>query len=93
MPSLEDRLRNALRAEPLNARGDLEALEDGKIFGHVVSDSFVDLDYEDRRKLIRVAIEKAVQSGSLTTDDVQNISTLLTYTPAEWDTILTDTKN
>lgn len=90
MSTLLEKLK-AVVEEMLDGEADLETLPNGHVCGHVISPHFRDKDYEDRRALIKQAIEEGRQAGRLDATDVQRISTLLTYTPEEWSVAITDT--
>ncbi len=91
MPSLEEKLITIVKTR-LDGEADLETLENDHVCGHVISPHFVGLDFHDRRQLIKKAIQEALRQGELNDDDMPLISTLLTYTPAEWSVVLTDTE-
>ncbi len=90
MVSLEERLRGIL-IEGLGGEADLETLPNGHVCGHVISPQFEGLDYENRRKKIRELLDAKQEAGDLSKEDRLNVSTLLTYTPAEWSVATTDT--
>lgn len=81
---LEARLMKLLRRQ-LDAGGsDLETLPNGNVCGHVVSKRFEGCDYAERRSMIREVINESRRNGELSAADITKISTLLTYTPGEW---------
>jgi hypothetical protein len=90
--TLADKLTRIIQSE-LEGTVDLETLPNGHVCGHVVSPRFEDKDYQDRRLLIRDALLKHVQQGDLTDDEHGRVSTLLTYTPDEWNVVLSDTND
>jgi len=90
MEALHEKLMRII-AEDLRGKAELETLPNGRVTGDVISPQFEGKDYADRRALIRDAITRRVDSGYLTPDEAVNVDTLLTYTPDEWDVILTDT--
>jgi len=91
MATLEEKLRRIVK-DDLEGSAELETLPNGHVSGDVVSPLFEDKDYHDRRQLVREAIQKHVASGELSPDEQLQISTLLTYTPAEWDVATSDSK-
>ncbi|MCC7293728.1 MAG: hypothetical protein IT449_16850 [Phycisphaerales bacterium] len=92
MQTLQDRLAQIVRTR-LKGEADLETLPNEHVCGHVISPLFMDLDYQDRRRIIRKALDEAIEEGILVPSDQPLISTLLTYTPAEWSVVLTDIKD
>ena len=87
---LKDRLETILIKGLENAQTDLETLPDGHVCGHVVSPEFERLDFEERRKRIRALLDQAATDGNLHQSELLQVSTLLTYTPAEWSTATSD---
>jgi hypothetical protein len=83
MASLQDKL-TALFLKLADGDSHLRTLPNGHVSGHVISSEFETLDYEARRLRLRQVIDAAVAAGVLTTTETLAISTLLTYTPAEW---------
>jgi acid stress-induced BolA-like protein IbaG/YrbA len=89
MPTLEEKLKNLLEANLADGLADLETLPDKQVCGHVVSSEFRGKDYGTRRQRIREVFEVARDDGRLTAEEFLHISTLLTYTPEEWDVVTT----
>ncbi len=89
MATLEQKLMRIVE-EDLQGEARLETLPGGHVSGDVVSPLFEGKDYRDRRLLIREAIRRHVELGDLTADEQHQVGTLLTYTPAEWNVVLTD---
>jgi hypothetical protein len=87
---LRDRLARLIEDRLDDGKADLETLPNGHVSGHVVSSEFENQDYEQRRIRIREMLDDAVRRGDLDPDDPPRISTLLTYTPAEWTVASTD---
>jgi len=81
---LEKRLMELIRERLDGGESELETLPNGHVCGHVVTRRFEGMDYAQRRAIIRAAIEAGKEAGELSNDDVSLISTLLTYTPDEW---------
>lgn len=84
MATLQEKLERIIHSGLVEARAELEVLPNGDVCGHVISTEFDGKMYEDRRKRLSRLWEKGVRDGELSSDDVAKISTLLTYTPAEW---------
>jgi uncharacterized tellurite resistance protein B-like protein len=84
METLEPKLKRLIEAGIPETEAHLETLPGGHVCGDIVSTRFRDLDYEQRRNLIRAVWEQALARGDLTPDEHLAISTLLTYTPEEW---------
>lgn len=83
MEPLIKRLERVFQALP-GGQAHLEELPNGSVSGHVLSSGFEGLDYEARRRLIRETLDTAKDKGYLKEDELLLVSTLLTYTPAEW---------
>lgn len=90
MEALQEKLTRIIE-EDLRGTAELETLSNGRVTGDVICRQFEGKDYADRRAIIRDAINGRIDCGYLTPDEAANVSTLLTYTPDEWDVILTDT--
>ena len=86
MASLEEKLSQALTRRLRDGQVDLERLPNGRVVGHVVSSEFDGLSYDDRRKRLWQIIDE-----ELTAEEARQVSTLLTYTPEEWNIPLQDT--
>jgi len=88
--TLKDRIDQIIQKGLKDGRTDLEVLPNGHVCGHVVSSEFERLDFEERRKRIRVLLGEAVDAGHLLDSDLKRVSTLLTYTPDEWSIATSD---
>ncbi len=86
MATLEQKL-NRIVKEDLQGSAELETLPNGHVCGDVVSPFFEGKDYHDRRVIIREALRKHVDNGEISPDEQLQVSTLLTYTPAEWSVV------
>jgi hypothetical protein len=85
--TLQQKLNDVLVGGLKGGVADLETLANGHVCGHVISEEFEGLDFDDRRSRIRKLTDQAVQDGRLRSDEVIQISTLLTYTPGEWTVV------
>lgn len=83
MEPIEEKLKAIIARHLSDGMADLEVLPNGRIVGHVVSSDFEDLDYDDRRKRLREILKR-----ELSADEAKRLSTLLTYTPEEWNVAL-----
>lgn len=92
MATLEEKLKDIIR-EDLQGQPELETLPNGHVSGDVISPLFAGKDYGDRRALIRDALKKRVESGALTDDEYVRVSTFITYSPEEWEVVLTDSSD
>ncbi len=92
MPRLQEKLAKLLPDRLRNGQADLETLPNGHVSGHVISSEFEGKDYEQRRRRIREILDAAVEEGRLSHADLLKVSTLLTYTPAEWSVAASDTQ-
>jgi len=92
MASLKAKLKCIIK-EDLKGEADLETQPNGDVCGHVISPLFEGKDYHDRRVLIREALLRHKQQGKLSDEERLHVSTLLTYTPDEWNVVLTDTQD
>ncbi len=90
MSKLQDKLEKLILEGLRDSMADLETLPNGHVSGHVISPSFEGKDYEQRRLCIRQVLDRAVHEGVLSTIELQKVSTLLTYTPAEWSVATSD---
>ena len=90
MQTLQDKLKSILQSDLRDGETDLETLPNGHVCGHVISSEFEGRDYEARRTRVREVFEKNVHSGKLTKEEYVQVGTLLTYTPAEWAVVTTD---
>ena len=90
MQALQEKLKSILQSDLADGEADLETLPNGHVCGHVISSEFEGCDYEARRAKIREVLEKNIQSGKLTKEEHLQFGTLLTYTPAEWSVVTTD---
>ncbi len=90
MQTLQERLKPLLESGLPDGEADLETLSNGHVCGHVISSAFEGLSYADRRQRIRAVLDRAENNGELTAEDIRHVSTLLTYTPAEWSVVITD---
>jgi len=88
--SLQTKLDSLLTGALKNARTDLETLSNGHVSGHVISSEFDGLDYEERSQRIDEIVDQAVENNRLSREEALSISTLLTYTPAEWSVAVED---
>ncbi len=79
METLQNRLERLLTRELKDGQTDLETLPNGHVCGHVISTEFKGKTYEQRRLRIKKLLEE-----NLAGEELQEISTLLTYTPEEW---------
>ncbi len=86
---LQEKVKSIL-VGTLGGEARLDTLPNGRICGHVISPKFLDLDYPDRRRLMRDALDEAVRKAQIAPQEVELISMLLTYTPEEWDVDLTE---
>ena len=82
MEAIEQRVSEVIRRR-LDGDVDLEVAPDGYVIGHVISGQFDDTDYEQRRRLLWSILRE-----ELGPDELERISTLLTYTPEEWNVTL-----
>lgn len=89
---LQDKLSKLIERRLENGMADLETLPNGHVSGHVISSEFEEKNYEQRRARIRQMLNEAVAGGELDRAEVLHVSTLLTYTPAEWAVASTDTR-
>lgn len=87
MATLAQRLKTLLEAALQDGFAELETLPNGHVSGDVVSAEFAGKDFESRRLRIRKVLESSNQAGDLTSEDLANVSTLLTYTPDEWSAV------
>ena len=90
MPTLQEKLENIIEQELKDGKADLETLENGHVCGHVISSEFEGQDYEQRRMRIREILDDSVQHDVVAADELTQVSTLLTYTPAEWSVAIAD---
>jgi len=89
---LQGKLARLLKEGLKEGKADLETLPNGHVCGHVISSEFNRLDYQERRRRIRRVLDRAVSEGKLKASDLLRVSTLLTYTPAEWFVATADTE-
>ena len=78
--TVEKKVNDALTARLREGRADLETLPNGHVCGHVISPEFEGLSYQDRYRRINEILER-----ELNQDELIQVSTLLTYTPKEWE--------
>ena len=79
MESFQKKIENLIQQSIREARVELETLSNGHVCGHVISPEFDGVSHKDRRLRVREVLEEG-----LARDEMLNVSTLLTYTPAEW---------
>ncbi|MBI4582360.1 MAG: hypothetical protein HY718_21880 [Planctomycetes bacterium] len=91
MPTLQERLKSLLEAVLQDGQADLETLPNDHVCGHVISSEFDGLDYAARRQRIHSVLKEAEASNKMTAEDLLHVGTLLTYTPAEWAVVASDT--
>jgi hypothetical protein len=82
---LIDRLARALREHIDGATPRLEQLPNGHVCGALVAPAFDGQDFDARRRMYREAITHARQAGLLQAHDTPLISTILFYSPVEWE--------
>jgi len=87
---LQAKLDSLLTGALKSASTDLETLSNGHVSGHVISGEFDGLDYEERSQRIGQIVDQAVKDNRLSHEEAMSISTLLTYTPAEWSVAVDD---
>lgn len=90
---LERKLREIFRDKLAQGKADLETLPNGHVCGHVISSEFKNRDYEERRQRIDKVLDQCVKHKLLTAGERSRISTLLTYTPAEWSAVTANLEN
>jgi len=80
-PAVQDKVSHALSdsEELQNCQAVLETLPNGNVCGHLISEAFDGLTYQQRYRLVNGILERALQP-----DELEKVSTLLTYTPTEW---------
>ena len=86
MDTLKERIEKLIAASLREGRADLETLPNGRIVGHIIARDFEDRSFEDRRRMLW-----GVLNSHLTAHEKMQVSTLLTYTPEEWDIPLRET--
>ncbi len=82
---LIDRLALALQEHIAGAAAKLEQLPNGHVCGALVAPAFEGQDFDVRRRLYRQALDQARRSGELQAEDMPLISTILFYSPVEWE--------
>jgi acid stress-induced BolA-like protein IbaG/YrbA len=80
MESVKDKLRRVIVENLREASADLETLPNGRIVGHIISSDFDGLSYAERRERLWRVIDEEMNR-----EEVEQLSTLLTYTPEEWN--------
>lgn len=85
MATLQVKVEQLIRSQLQEGEADLTTLPNGRVSGHVIAKDFEQLDYEQRRALLR-----RLWGQHLLPEEAANISTILTYTPAEWQVPLPD---
>lgn len=83
MEAVEEKLKTLIANRLRDGMADLEVLPNGRVVGHIISSEFEDLDYGDRRKRLWEIID-----SELSLEEKRKLSTLLTYTPEEWNVAL-----
>lgn len=73
-------LRDVLSKRLISAQVLLEVLPNNLIVGHIISPQFDDMDSAERFDFVQNVLRKNIRKEQRT-----RISTLLTYTPEEWD--------
>ena len=82
MPTLQRQIETILASELKNCVTDLETLFNGHVCGHVVSSEFRRKSYEQRHRRIMKVLE-----AHLSKKQMLKVSTLLSYTPEEWNAV------
>jgi len=80
METLEHKIRRIVEENLTDGRAEIETLPNGHISGDYIASDFVGRTYADRRALLRQIFE-----DHLSPDEIAQISTMLTYTPEEWN--------
>lgn len=85
MAALQQKIELIVKENLAGGEVHLETLPNGHVCGDVISSAFEDKDYESR-----LAQLNKVLKDNLSSEELVNVSTLLTYTPVEWNVKLED---
>ena len=87
METLLHKLQRLITHNLRQGQADLELMQGGLIVGHVISPEFSGRTFASRRNIIK---KKVIDQ--LKPTEQKRVSTLLTYTPAEWSVPLDSTE-
>lgn len=83
MDSLAEKVTDIIQRRLRDGVADLETTEDGRLLGHIISASFEDMEFSDRRVMLSRIFDE-----ELSQEERDRMQLFLTYTPEEWNVTL-----